>query len=56
LIGPPGDIAAALGALRDAGVDLVALRFWFDVTAGEAAWASMEALAAEALTDDGRLR
>jgi alkanesulfonate monooxygenase SsuD/methylene tetrahydromethanopterin reductase-like flavin-dependent oxidoreductase (luciferase family) len=56
LIGPPGDIAAALGVLRDAGVDLVALRFWFDVTAGEAAWASMEALAAEALTDDGRLR
>jgi alkanesulfonate monooxygenase SsuD/methylene tetrahydromethanopterin reductase-like flavin-dependent oxidoreductase (luciferase family) len=56
LIGPPGDIVATLGELRDAGVDLVTLRFWFDVTAGDAAWRSMDALAAAALTDAGALR
>jgi alkanesulfonate monooxygenase SsuD/methylene tetrahydromethanopterin reductase-like flavin-dependent oxidoreductase (luciferase family) len=56
LVGRTDDIVASLGALREAGVDLVVLRFWFDVTAGESAWASMGALAAAALTDRGTLR
>jgi alkanesulfonate monooxygenase SsuD/methylene tetrahydromethanopterin reductase-like flavin-dependent oxidoreductase (luciferase family) len=56
LIGPVDDVVDQLDQLRSAGVDLVTLRFWFDVTAGDEAWASMERLAEHALTDDGRLR
>ncbi len=56
LIGPAEVVAGDLAALRDAGVDLVTLRFWFDVTAGPDAWASMTCFAREALTDDGKLR
>jgi alkanesulfonate monooxygenase SsuD/methylene tetrahydromethanopterin reductase-like flavin-dependent oxidoreductase (luciferase family) len=56
LIGVPDDVIASLNELRDAGVDLVTLRFWFDVTAGDEAWESMALLAAEALDDEGALR
>jgi hypothetical protein len=56
LIGPPDEVLDSLRELRSSGVDLVTLRFWFDVTAGNDAWSSMELFAAEALTDDGRLR
>lgn len=56
LIGPPDEVVESLVELRDVGVDLVTLRFWFDVTAGDDAWASMERFAAHALSDDGSLR
>jgi alkanesulfonate monooxygenase SsuD/methylene tetrahydromethanopterin reductase-like flavin-dependent oxidoreductase (luciferase family) len=56
LIGPAEAVTAGLVELRDLGIDLVILRFWFDVTAGPAAWASMEALAATALGPHGTLR
>jgi alkanesulfonate monooxygenase SsuD/methylene tetrahydromethanopterin reductase-like flavin-dependent oxidoreductase (luciferase family) len=56
LIGSLDHVLDGLGALRDAGIELVTLRFWFDVTAGPAAWDSMAALAAAGLTDTGRLR
>jgi alkanesulfonate monooxygenase SsuD/methylene tetrahydromethanopterin reductase-like flavin-dependent oxidoreductase (luciferase family) len=55
LIGPADEVVESLGELRDVGVDMVTLRFWFDVTAGADAWASMERFATVAL-DDGRLR
>lgn len=56
IIGPPDEVVASLSELRDVGVDLVTLRFWFDVTAGDEAWTSMELFAAAGLDDDGRLR
>ena len=56
LVGTAAEVAAALAELRGAGIDLVALRFWFDVTAGDAAWTAMAALADVALTADGELR
>jgi hypothetical protein len=56
LIGPPDDVIAALVELRATGVDLTTLRFWFDVTAGPDAWASMALFAREALTASGTLR
>lgn len=55
LIGSAESIARSLTELRDAGVDLVTLRFWFDVTADDDAWRSMELFAREALID-GNLR
>ena len=56
LVGTAAEVAAALAELRRAGIDLVALRFWFDVTAGDAAWTAMAALADAALTAEGELR
>jgi alkanesulfonate monooxygenase SsuD/methylene tetrahydromethanopterin reductase-like flavin-dependent oxidoreductase (luciferase family) len=56
LVGTADAVTGALATLRAAGIDLVALRFWFDVTAGEAAWSAMAALAAVALTAEGTLR
>lgn len=56
LIGPPDVVVDALAELRGAGVDLVTLRFWFDVTAGDEAWASMTAFASTALDGSGCLR
>lgn len=56
LIGPPDDVMASLVDLRAAGVDLTTLRFWFDITAGPNAWASMELFAREALSPAGTLR
>lgn len=56
LIGPADVVADALGELKRAGVDLVTLRFWFDVTAGDEAWASMESFASAALDGNGCLR
>ena len=54
--GSADDVAVALADLRDAGVDLVILRFWFDVTAGPRAWDSMARFAATALTEAGTLQ
>ena len=56
LIGPVDEVIESLRELRAASVDLVTLRFWFDVTAGEEAWRSMELFAADALTEEGQLR
>lgn len=55
LIGPVDDVVASLRELEAAAVDLVVLRFWFDVTAGPEAWASMARFADHALTTDGVL-
>lgn len=56
LIGPADEVVDSLAELRDVGVDMVTLRFWFDVTAGPDAWASMERFATVALANDGSLR
>jgi alkanesulfonate monooxygenase SsuD/methylene tetrahydromethanopterin reductase-like flavin-dependent oxidoreductase (luciferase family) len=56
LIGTPEQVIAPLTELRAAGVDMVALRFWFDVTAGPDALASMALFAREALDADGGLQ
>lgn len=55
LIGPADEVVDSLGELRDVGVDMVTLRFWFDSTAGADAWQSMERFASVALAD-GKLR
>jgi len=56
LIGSADEVVDSLTELRGVGVDLVTLRFWFDVTAGEEAWRSMELFTSEALADGGCLR
>lgn len=55
VIGDVDTVGSSLAELRDCGVDLVTLRFWFDVTAGDA-WPSMERFAASLLDGEGRLR
>jgi hypothetical protein len=56
LIGPANMVAEHLGELEACGIDLVILRFWFDVTAGVDALRSMASLAGAALDGAGSLR
>lgn len=56
LIGPANMVAEHLRELEACGIDLVILRFWFDVTAGADALRSMASLADAALDGSGSLR